>query len=53
VLAYPAAYGNTGVKSFIVNHEGVVYEKDLGPGTTGQASKIRRFDPDKSWAKVP
>jgi hypothetical protein len=53
VLAYPAAYGNTGVKSFIVNHEGVVYEKDLGPATLDQAAKIRRFDPDKSWTKVP
>jgi hypothetical protein len=53
VLAYPAAYGNTGVKSFIVNHEGVVYEKDLGPATLDQAAKIKRFDPDKTWAKVP
>jgi hypothetical protein len=52
VLAYPAAYGNTGVKTFIVNHEGVVYEKDLGPATAGQAAKIRRFDPDKTWKKA-
>ena len=53
VLAYPAAYGNTGVKTFIVNHEGVVYEKDLGSATPEQAAKIRRFDPDKTWTKVP
>jgi hypothetical protein len=52
VLAYPAAYGNTGVKSFIVNHEGVVYEKDLGAATPEHAAKIKRFDPDKSWTKV-
>jgi len=52
VLAYPAAYGNTGVKSFIVNHEGVVYEKDLGTATLDQAGKIKHFDPDKSWTKV-
>ena len=53
VLAYPAAYGNTGVKSFIVNHEGVVYEKDLGPDSVNAAAKIRRFDPDKTWTKTP
>jgi hypothetical protein len=52
VIAYPAEYGNSGVKTFMVNHEGVVYEKDLGTGTTAQAEKIRRFDPDKSWAPV-
>jgi len=53
VLAYPAAYGNTGVKTFVVNHEGVVYEKDLGRATSEQAAKIKRFDPDKTWTKVP
>ena len=53
VLAYPAEYGNTGVKTFIVNHEGVVYEKDLGRGTAEAAAKIRRFDPDKTWVKAP
>jgi len=52
VLAYPAAYGNTGVKTFLVNHEGVVYEKDLGGTTPDHAAKIRRFDPDNTWAKV-
>ena len=53
VLAYPAEYGNTGVKTFIVNHEGVVYEKDLGRARADAAAKIRRFDPDRSWKKVP
>jgi hypothetical protein len=52
VIAYPAAYGNTGVKTFIVNHEGVVYEKDLGPATAEQAAKIARYNPDKTWAKA-
>ena len=52
VIAYPAEYGNSGVKTFMVNHEGVVYEKDLGTGTTAQAEKIRRFDPDKTWMPV-
>ena len=52
VIAYPAAYGNTGVKTFIVNHEGVVHEKDLGPGTAAQAVRIQRYNPDKSWSPV-
>jgi hypothetical protein len=51
VLAYPSAYGITGVKTFIVNHDGVVYEKDLGSSTTAQAEKIRRFDPGEGWSK--
>ena len=53
VVAYPAAYGNTGVKTFIVNHDGVVYEKDLGPATAEQAAKMARYNPDKSWSKAP
>ena len=52
VVAYPADYGNTGVKTFMVNHEGVVYEKDLGASTAELARRIRRFDPDKSWKKA-
>ena len=53
VLAYPAEYGTSGVKTFIVNHDGVVYEKDLGAKTAEQAQKLKRFDPDKSWTKAP
>jgi hypothetical protein len=52
VLAYPATYGLSGVKSFIVNHDGVVYEKDLGTGTEAAAAKVTRFDPAKGWDKV-
>lgn len=52
VIAYPAAYGNTGVKTFIVNHDGVVYEKDLGSATGDTAGKIARYNPDKSWSKA-
>jgi hypothetical protein len=52
VIAYPNAYGINGVKSFIVNHEGVVYEKDLGPSTTTEAAKMTRFDPGPGWSKV-
>jgi hypothetical protein len=52
VLAYPASYGSSGVMTFIVNHEGVVYQKDLGKGTAAAAGAITRFDPDKSWSKA-
>ncbi|MDH5263142.1 MAG: DUF2950 domain-containing protein, partial [Betaproteobacteria bacterium] len=52
VVAWPASYGNSGVKTFIVNHDGVVYEKDLGTDTAGVAGKLKAFNPDKSWSKV-
>jgi hypothetical protein len=52
IVAYPALYRASGVKTFIVNHEGVVYEKDLGPETAKLAAAITAFDPDKSWKKV-
>jgi len=52
VLAWPASYGNSGVKSFIVNHDGVVYAKDLGANTAAEAAKMKLFDPT-GWTKVP
>jgi hypothetical protein len=52
IVAYPALYRSSGVKTFIVNHEGVVYEKDLGPETAQLAAAVTVFDPDKSWKKV-
>jgi hypothetical protein len=52
LLAYPASYGVSGVKTFIVNHEGVVYEKDLGPKTEEKAKSIKVFNPDKTWEKA-
>jgi hypothetical protein len=51
-LAYPARYGSSGVMTFIVNHDGVVYQKDLGPDTVKLARAITRFDPDTSWTKL-
>lgn len=53
VVAYPARYGVSGVMSFLVNHDGVVYEADLGKDTAGVAGKLTRFDPDKRWKKAP
>jgi hypothetical protein len=53
LVAWPASYGNSGVMTFIVNHQGVVYEKDLGPDTAAAVKKITRFNPDKSWKRHP
>lgn len=52
LLAWPAAYGNSGVMTFMVNHDGVVYEKDLGPGTSAAVSKLTAFNPDSTWKKA-
>ena len=52
LVAFPAQYGASGVMTFIVNHDGVVYQKDLGPNTSTLARQMRLFDPDKSWQKV-
>ena len=53
VVAYPASYDNSGVMTFIVNQDGIVHQKDLGPDTAKVAHAIERFDPDKSWERVP
>lgn len=52
LIAYPAEYGNSGVMTFMVNHAGTVYEKDLGDRTERIASRISLFDPDQTWKKV-
>lgn len=51
VVAYPAKYGVSGVMTFIVNHEGVVYEKNLGPQTEAEASRLRSFNPGPGWQR--
>ena len=50
LLAYPAEYGSSGVMTFIVNHDGVVFSKDLGADTAALAAKIVAFDPD-GWTR--
>ena len=52
LIAFPAQYKVTGVKTFMVSNDGVVYEKDLGPNTVERAQKIDRFNPDKTWNPV-
>jgi len=53
LVAVPAEYGETGVKSFLVSQDGVVYQKDFGPSTLNEFIKMERFNPDKSWIPVP
>jgi len=52
LIAWPAEYGNSGVKTFLVNHAGIVYEKDLGSRTDFVASRTTLFNPDQTWKKV-
>jgi hypothetical protein len=52
LIAWPAQYDVSGVKTFIVNQDDVVYEKDLGETTANLANDIHVFDPDESWDAV-
>ena len=52
LIAWPAIYGSSGIMSFQVGHEGVIFQKDLGIDTAPVAAKITQFDPDLSWTRV-
>ena len=52
LLAYPADYGVSGIKTFLVAHQGIVYEKDLGAATAVLARQIVRYNPGKTWKPV-
>jgi Protein of unknown function (DUF2950) len=52
IVAWPAKYGNSGVMTFIVNHDGVVYQKNLGKNTAKIAKGMTKYDPDKTWKKA-
>jgi hypothetical protein len=52
LVAWPEEYGVSGIRTLLINHEGVVYEKDLGATTAIQARQMTRFNPDKSWRQV-
>jgi hypothetical protein len=52
VVAYPAEYGNSGVMTFIVNHDGKVFQKDLGKNTASLAQNMKEYNPDKTWNEV-
>ena len=48
-IAWPAHYGETGVMSFMISHDGVEFEKDLGKDGAAVAEAMKTFDPDDSW----
>lgn len=52
LVAYAADYGNSGVMTFLVDHDGTVFQKDLGPATAKIAERMSAFNPDSSWQKV-
>ena len=52
VVAYPAEYGNSGVMTFIVNHDGKVFQKNLGANTAAVAKSMKEYNPDKTWTEV-
>jgi hypothetical protein len=52
LVAYPAEYGSSGIMTFIVNQEGVVYQSNLGKDTEKIATAMKKFDPDETWKKV-
>ncbi|MEF8725165.1 MAG: DUF2950 family protein [Candidatus Accumulibacter delftensis] len=52
VVAYPAKYGVSGVMTFIVNHDGRVFQKNLGKNTEAAVARLRTFNPDASWKAV-
>jgi hypothetical protein len=52
LVAHPATYGNSGVMTFIVNHDGVLYQKNLGSNTAAIAQKMTRFNPDETWQRL-
>jgi hypothetical protein len=52
LIAWPASYGASGIMSFVVNQDGIVFQKDLGPETVSAAARIKLYDPDLSWSRV-
>jgi Protein of unknown function (DUF2950) len=51
-VAYPVKYGDTVIQTFIINQDGVVFEKDLGKDTVDVATKMTGFNPDKTWTEL-
>jgi len=52
LIAWPEVYGETGITTFMINHDGVLYEKDLGADTATAVEQITSYDPDDTWKKV-
>jgi hypothetical protein len=52
LVAFPAKYAVSGIMSFLVSHDGVVYQKDLGPNTTRIAEAMKTYNPDRTWKQA-
>jgi hypothetical protein len=52
LVAFPAQYGSSGIMTFVVNHQGKIFQKDLGPKTTEIAEKMKEYNPDSKWEPV-
>ncbi len=52
LVAFPAKYKDSGIMTFVINHDGVVYQKNLGPNTATAARQMKAFDPDSTWSQV-
>ena len=52
LVAFPAQYGVSGIMTFVVNQDGVVYQKDLGRNTAAIARAMKQFNPDSTWKKI-
>ena len=51
-IAWPVRYGETGIMTFIMGADGIVYQQDLGPNTALRAASTIAFNPDKGWKKA-
>jgi len=52
LVAFPAQYGSSGIMTFVVNHQGKIFQKDLGPKTAEIAGKMKEYNPDSKWEPV-
>jgi hypothetical protein len=52
LVAYPARWATSGVMTSLVNHDGIVYQKNLGPDTVALAGAMRQFNPDRTWERI-
>ena len=52
LIMWPAKFGETGVMTFMVNQDGQIFEKNLGPDTAAKVERLHSFNPDASWRKV-
>jgi hypothetical protein len=52
LVAWPVHYDASGIMTFVINQDGIAYEKDLGPETAKRVEDVKRYDPDRSWQAV-